>query len=137
MVKYKFTPENITKLKDNEIFVFGSNKLGRHGKGAAKTAMALFGAQYGVGEGFTGKCYAIPTKDERLRTLSLVQIEGYFKKFIEAVQSHPDKTFLLTKIGMGLAGLTVDEIAPIVFKFEPLPKNLVIPLEIHRWKYPF
>jgi hypothetical protein len=34
----KETPENISKLKDNEVFVFGSNASGFHGAGAAGLA---------------------------------------------------------------------------------------------------
>lgn len=32
----------ITKLKDDEVFVFGSNLAGRHGKGAAKQALGFW-----------------------------------------------------------------------------------------------
>lgn len=35
----RIAPNNITKLEKNQIFVFGSNLSGRHGKGAAKTAL--------------------------------------------------------------------------------------------------
>lgn len=38
-MKNRTTPENITKILPNEVFVFGSNLSGRHGKGAAKTAL--------------------------------------------------------------------------------------------------
>ena len=41
----EYTPENITSLKPNEIFVFGSNTEGRHGLGAALTAKQKFGAK--------------------------------------------------------------------------------------------
>ena len=37
-----FTPEWITELKPNEIFVFGSNLEGMHGGGAAQVAMERF-----------------------------------------------------------------------------------------------
>ena len=37
----------ITQLEPNQIFVFGSNTQGRHGKGAALTAKNKFGAVYG------------------------------------------------------------------------------------------
>ena len=57
----RVTPEYITSLKPNEIFVFGSNIDGFHGGGAAYTAHKLFGAEWGVGVGPTGQCYAIPT----------------------------------------------------------------------------
>lgn len=46
----------INDLKENEVFVFGSNPEGRHGAGTAKIAREKFGAEYGVGRGLTGKC---------------------------------------------------------------------------------
>lgn len=42
-----FTPENISKLKQNEVFVFGSNKAGNHVGGAARVAVEKFGAKIG------------------------------------------------------------------------------------------
>lgn len=57
----RFTPDKITKLAPDEIFVFGSNLAGRHGGGAALTAMQHFGAEWGKGEGIQGQSYAIPT----------------------------------------------------------------------------
>lgn len=53
----------VTELTDNQIFVFGSNTQGRHGKGAALTAKEKFGAVYGQASGLQGKSYAIVTKD--------------------------------------------------------------------------
>ena len=53
----------INELKENEIFVFGSNPEGRHGAGTAKIAKEKFGAVYGVGRGLTGQCWALPTKN--------------------------------------------------------------------------
>ena len=65
----KFTPDNITSLKKNQIFVFGSNEAGIHGAGAARLANKKFGAMWGVGFGLTGQSYAIPTKDLQINTL--------------------------------------------------------------------
>lgn len=45
----------ISELKDNEIFVFGSNEAGIHGAGAAKQAVKKFGAIAGNGEGRQGQ----------------------------------------------------------------------------------
>ena len=59
----EFTPERITELGKNEIFVFGSNIHGMHGGGAARIANEYFGAEWGVGEGLTGQCYALPTME--------------------------------------------------------------------------
>lgn len=114
----------ITHLKENEIFVFGSNLAGRHGKGAAATARLLFGAKYGVGIGPTGQCYAIPTKDEKIRTLPLREIKKHVGDFIEYAYSHPNLRFLVTPIGTGLAGYTAEEIAPM---FHGSPENVVLP----------
>ena len=53
----------ITELGTMDIFVFGSNTEGRHGKGAAKLAKDKFGAIYGQNFGRQGKSFAIVTKD--------------------------------------------------------------------------
>ena len=65
-MKGRITPDVITELKDNEIFIFGSNLSGRHGKGAAKTALG-WGAKWGQAKGLQGKTYGIPTKDADIR----------------------------------------------------------------------
>jgi hypothetical protein len=112
----------ITKLKDNEIFVFGSNLSGIHGAGAAREAMLNYEAQWGVGVGFTGKTYAIPTKDEEIFTLELEEIQPYVRAFKAAANMLPKTTFLVTKIGCGLAGYTDADIAPM---FQDSPLNCV------------
>jgi len=117
-MKYRYYSHNITSLADNEVFVFGSNLAGRHGKGAALTAAKLFSAKYGVGVGITGDCYAIPTKDQALYTLSLFSIEQYIFFFKEHAKQHPDFTYVVTKVGCGLAGYSDAEIAQL-FKYSP------------------
>ena len=102
------------------IFVFGSNLAGVHGAGAAKYAMNVLYAQYGVGVGRTGGCYAIPTKDMRIRTLPLSVIELHVKDFMEYAEEHPDLNFKVTRLGCGLAGYTDSDIAPM---FEKAPAN--------------
>lgn len=64
------------------VFVFGSNLAGRHGKGAALYAKQHYGAEYGIGFGKTGNAYAIPTKDQNLEVLSLDKIQHYIKNFV-------------------------------------------------------
>ena len=64
----KFTPENIEKLKENQIFVYGSNSAGKHGLGAAKQALK-FGAQYGK-VGLVNNTYGLNTKDKYLNNNS-------------------------------------------------------------------
>ena len=50
-------------LKENEIFVFGSNIKGAHLGGAARAAYNKFGAEWGNGEGLQGNSYALPTME--------------------------------------------------------------------------
>jgi len=106
------------------IFVFGSNLAGRHGKGAALYARQKHGAVYGVGEGPTGNSYALPTKDEKLRTRSLEDIYQSILKFVEYAKS-TNETFLLTPVGCGLAGYKKSDIWPLLKK-AGLPDNVVL-----------
>lgn len=98
--------------QQNMFFVFGSNLAGRHGRGAALSAKQFHGAKYGVGVGFSGNSYAIPTKDENLNILPLNIIENYVKDFIEATQ-RGDKRFYVSQVGCGLAGYQSWQIAPL------------------------
>lgn len=109
-----------------EIFVFGSNLAGRHGRGAARAAWKDHGALAGKGFGPMGKSYAIPTKDERLRVLALYEIKPYVDSFLAYAQDNPDLRFRLTPIGCGLAGYKYEQIAPM---FRGAPKNVIIPEE--------
>lgn len=106
-----------------EIFVFGSNLAGRHGKGAALYARQNCGAVYGKGEGFQGQSYAIPTKDANLRTLPLDDIANHVVSFLEFALSRPDLTFRVTPIGCGLAGYKREQIRPMFEGHGPLPRN--------------
>lgn len=106
-----------------EIFVFGSNLAGRHGKGAALDARNKYGAVYGVGVGRTGNAYALPTKDFNLRVLPLSDIASYVHYFKAYATSNPELKFLVTKIGCGLAGYKEFQIAPM-FKDAPINCNL-------------
>ena len=112
-MKGRVTPDKITKLNDNEIFVFGSNLSGRHGKGAAKIALG-WGARYGQASGIQGKTYGIPTKDASIRrTLTIEEIKPFVDEFIEWAKYHSENIFYVTEIGCGLAGLKPKEIAPL------------------------
>lgn len=109
-----------------EIFVFGSNLAGRHGGGAARFALDNYGAKWGDPEGFQGRSYAIPTKDERIETLPLSRIQAYVDLFLVIAENRPDVTMILTPIGCGLAGYTPADIAPM---FTDAPKNVILPEE--------
>ncbi len=107
------TPDNIKKLEQGHIFVFGSNLSGRHGKGAAKTALG-WGAKWGQGSGLQGRTYGIPTKDASIRrTLTVNEIKPFVDEFIEFAKNNPNLTFLVTEIGCGLAGHKQKDIAPL------------------------
>lgn len=110
----------ITELKDNEIFVFGSNLDGLHHGGAARYAYEKFGATWGIGSGFTGQCYAIPTMG------GIDSLQLYIEQFLHVASLLPDKQFLLTRIGCGIAGYKDEDIAPL---FKDAPNNVVLPEE--------
>lgn len=95
------------------IFVFGSNEAGRHGAGAALYARLAMGAKYGIGFGVTGRCFAIPTKDKRLRVLDISAICRYVTEFKTYVTNNPNLSFYITPIGTGYAGYSHSEIAPL------------------------
>lgn len=103
-----FTPNYIIELKENEIFVFGSNLEGMHGGGAARTAVEHFGAIWGQGVGLQGKSYGIPTMQGGIET-----IKPYVDEFIEFAKQRRDLFFYVTKIGCGIAGFKEEEIAPL------------------------
>jgi hypothetical protein len=109
----RIASDNITKLNTNEIFVFGSNLSGRHGKGAAKQALT-WGAIWGQGAGLQGRTYGIPSKNASItRTLSVKEIKPFVDDFIQFAKDNQNLIFLVTEIGCGLANLTPKEIAPL------------------------
>lgn len=103
-----FTPEYITELKPDEVFVFGSNLAGMHGGGAAYVAFKQFGAVMGCGVGLRGQSYAIPTMQGGVET-----IQPYVDNFIAFASEHPELFFYVTRIGCGIAGFREKEIAPL------------------------
>ena len=123
----RFTQENIETLAAGEIFIFGANLQGFHGAGAARKALE-FGAVVGKGVGFKGRTYAIPTKDENIRTMSIEAIEPYVKQFIDYASKNQHLTFLVSKIGCGLANYSPEDIAPL-FEDALLYPNIVLPEE--------
>ena len=117
----RFTPERITELAENEIFVFGSNLAGAHGGGAALLAYRQFGAVWGKGVGMHGRTYAIPTMQGGVKT-----IKPYVDEFIRFAKEHPWLTFLVTRIGCGIAGFQDRDIAPL-FKAAINVDNIILP----------
>ena len=122
----RVTPEHINSLKGNEIFVFGSNLAGMHAGGAARIAVEKFGAIMGQGVGLQGQSYAIPTMQGGPDT-----ILPYVEEFIRFADMHPELTFLVTKIGCGIAGFTPREIAPL-FAGAINVQNIHLPMDFWR-----
>ena len=126
-MKSQFTPDFITELRENEIFVFGSNLQGMHGGGAARIAYEKFGAIWGQGVGLQGQSYGIPTMHG-----GVDDIKPYVDEFIEFAKSHPEMTFLVTRIGCGIAGFRDEEIAPLFEKAIEL-ENVCLPKSFHEY----
>ena len=104
----KYTPDHITHLEPDEIFVFGSNLQGMHAGGAARIAYNKFGARWGQGVGILGQSYAIPTMQGGVET-----IKPYVDEFIKLAREWDQNTFYVTRIGCGIAGFTDRQIAPL------------------------
>lgn len=97
-----------TSPENGEVFVFGSNEAGRHGKGAALEARQKFGAVMGQGLGYMGSSprhsYAIPTKTKELKQRYIGFIQQSVLRFITFTQTNPELNFWMTRVGCGLAG---------------------------------
>lgn len=98
---------------EDMIFVFGSNLDGIHGAGAARYAYRQRGAQWGVGEGLTGSCYALPTKGHGITFMDLNTIRLHVALFLHFAANHPKLKFQVTQVGCGLGGWTASDIAPL------------------------
>lgn len=121
----RIASSRIDTLEKDEIFVFGSNLAGHHMGGAARVANNNFGAEWGVGVGLTGQCYAIPTMQGGVET-----IKPYVDEFIEFAKAHSDLKFLVTRIGCGIAGFKDKDIAPLFKKAIPVC-NIYLPQEFY------
>src|ERR1700678_3211945 len=111
-----------------EIFVFGSNLLGIHKKGAALIALQKHGAILGQRIGLQGNSYAIPTKETPRRSLDLISINKFVADFLSYASSTPEYNYSVTAIGCGLAGWRPEHIAPMFHRVLDL-KNVRLPNE--------
>ena len=118
----------IESLKPNQIFVFGSNANGNHAGGAARQALESFGAIMGQAEGLQGQSYGIVTLDKDMQKVSLDYIKEQLVKLNDFAKKNDDKVFLLTLIGCGIAGFSIEEIKSVVAEIE-WAKNIDIPEE--------
>lgn len=119
----RITPDFVTELAPDEIFVFGSNMAGHHGGGAARIAYQKFGAVWGQGVGAQGQSYAIPTMFNTVQ-----EIKPYADEFIKYARQHPQNRFLLTRVGCGIAGFSDSEMSRLFKAAADLP-NITIPRE--------
>lgn len=128
-----------TLPSEGDIFVFGSNLAGRHGKGAALVDKQRFGAVYGQARGLQGRSYGIPTKDGRpgtpdLRdvrsTRALADIATDVQTFIRFAQDHPEMRFFVSRLGCSLAAHEDEDIAPL---FAAAPANCSFPQDWAPW----
>jgi hypothetical protein len=106
--KERVAPDVIQSLEQKEVFVFGSNIHGLHNGGAARFALIHFGAVNGQSEGLQGQSYAIPTDGN-----TFDELKEAVGRFTDYVVMHPQNKFMLTAVGCGAAGYSVDQIAPL------------------------
>lgn len=124
-MNYHYHDESIIKnLPEDTIFVFGSNLAGTHAGGAAKIALNHFGAIKGVGRGWAGQSFAIPTMNKHLQQMPLSQIEHYIDDFKIYTKNHLKTKYFLTSVGCGVAGYKIEEIAPM---FKGISHNVIFP----------
>ena len=116
-----YTPERISQLRPDEVFVFGSNLAGMHGGGAAWVARQKFGAIMGQGVGLQGQSYAIPTMQGGVETIA-----PYVDEFLSFAKEHPELFFYVTRIGCGIAGFRDSQIAPLFAGAIGIP-NICLP----------
>jgi hypothetical protein len=121
---YEFSEENIAKLEEFEIFVFGSNLNGNHAGGAARFAKDNFNAKEGIGEGLTGDCYAFPTLGKDMNKLGIEDLKIHVQNLFKCANENCGKIFLLTKVGCGIAGY--DE-KFMIDLFRNSPANIIKP----------
>lgn len=122
---HRVTPEHIDHLNNGQVFVFGSNSQGIHNGGAARVALTMFGAKMGQGEGLQGQSYAIPSME------GLADLASNIRTFITFAKEHPELTFLVTRIGCGVAGYKASQVAPLFVSAVDV-ENIWLPIDF--WK---
>lgn len=128
--EYTPDPINATTMTDKDIFVFGSNTEGKHGGGAARVAVVDYGAIYGQARGLQGNSYAIVTKDLKIgeKSIDTIEIGKEIDTLIDFAINNPELIFWVTKLGCGLGGFSITDIAPL-FANKLIPENMRLPIE--------
>ena len=126
-----YTPEQIKTLKPNEVFVFGTNQFSKHAGGASRIAAENFGALNGIApHGLCGQSYGIITTSFNDIPVSLEMIEAQVQVLYQFACLRPDLIFYVTKIGTGIAGFTMQQIAELFIDIDFFrPKNIILPKE--------
>jgi len=120
---------DIRKLLPHQIYVFGSNTQGRHGKGSALTAKQRFGAIQFKAYGPQGQSYAIVTKDLTKQvhpSISKFVIKMQIQKLYEYAVQNPQLEFFIVYSGIGenLNNYSHVEMAQM-FKTSAIPPNII------------
>ena len=143
MKNYRYTPETIDSLKDNEVFVFGTSVNGIHKTVQAKKAFDCFHAHWGIEEGHTGNCYAIPMFYDDMLPVSDMELYESLIAFLHYVEENPSLTFYFSKIGCydtdswkisSIVDLFWDAVSYVKKHSKSmsiLPNNLFVPIEFN------
>lgn len=112
-----------------DIFVYGANTQGRHGKGAALEAVQKHGAIYGR-IGLCGNSYGVITKELRANypAITVDDLSKEIDLLVQCAREYPEHTFMCTPFGTGLAGFTHDTMRGL-FSWRNIPDNLILPEE--------
>ena len=118
----------IEKLEPNQIFVFGSNTEGRHGKGSALIAKQKFGAKYGQSIGRQGQSYAICTKNLQAKfhpSINKENIIDQIKSLYVYANNNSHLEFFIAYSGTGtnLNNYSPSEMAEM-FSYYDIPDNI-------------
>lgn len=116
------------RLNTNEIIVYDSNSKGIPDADHDAKFFKKFQITFGRSHGLDNNTYGIPTKDANFKVLPIERIQKYVRNFIEDTKVYPEKIFLVTAIGTGLAGYKAAEIAPLFEGTRDL-KNVFLPEE--------
>lgn len=132
MTDRKFHPDGaMPSVNEGWVFVFGSDLAGRHGGGAALLAARYFGAQRGVGFGWTSESsFAIPVCTGQLETLSIKAIAVAVIGFVGDAQMNPNRKFWVSRVGCEAGGYADEAIAPL---FQRAPRNCSFVSEWERY----
>ncbi|MEG2514478.1 MAG: hypothetical protein RSA92_04005, partial [Bacteroidaceae bacterium] len=104
-----------------------------HAGGSAQTAVDKFGAIQGQAIGLQGQSYALPTISKKMQKLALSTIKKHLNDLNDFAFKNANLTFYVTKIGTGICGYEVKEIAELFYAIE-WNNNIILPIEFSKSK---